>query len=307
MPMATAQGIQSYSGVLIPSLWAGKWNMKFYDATVLAAISNTDFEGMIKNQGDKVIIRNLPDIEIGDYVVGQSLPPSQRPLSSTIELTIDRAKYFRFGLDDIDAVQTDMALLDGWMNDATQQSKIVIDKDVLGSVIADVASVNQGATAGRKSANFNLGATNASVAITTSNAVDQILALGTVMDEANIPEDNRWIVLPPWYINRLKRSDLKQAYLTGDSVSPLRNGKVGMIDRFTVYSSNLLSTASDGTHTYTSVLAGHKSAITFASQLVKVENMRPESTFATVVRGLQVYGFKTVKSDGIALGRYYPG
>jgi len=306
MAMPTATGVPSYSGVLIPELWHGKWNHKFYDATVLAAITNTDFQGQIKNQGDKVIIRNLPDIEIGDYVVGQSLPPSQRPVASTIELRIDKAKYFRVAVDDRDAVQTDMDLMNSWMEDATQQAKIVIDRAVLGGMIADVPAANQGATAGVNSASFNLGTATASVAITPSNAIDYLLAMGTVLDEQNIPETGRFIVLPPWFINRLKRSEIRQAYMTGDSVSPLRNGKVGMIDRFEVYSSNLLATGTDNAaKVYTSMIAGHKIATTFASQMTKMESIRAESSFAQQVRGLQVFGYKVVKGDALSLTRGY--
>jgi hypothetical protein len=306
MAIATATGVPSYSGVLIPELWHGKWNVKFYDATLLAAIANTDYQGAISKQGDKVIIRNLPDIEIGDYVIGQSLPPSQRPVASTIELLIDKAKYFRFAIDDIDAVQTDMELMNSWMDDATQQSKIVIDTDILGGMVADVAAGNQGATAGVNSALFNLGTATASVGITTANAVDYLLALGTVLDEQNIPEQGRFVVLPPWFVNRLKRSELKQAYLTGDSVTPLRNGKVGMIDRFEVYSSNLQSTGTDNaSKVYTNIIAGHKVATTFASQMTKMESIRAESSFAQQVRGLQVYGYKVVKPEALALLRAY--
>ena len=310
MAMNTASGVTSYSGVLIPELWHGKWNVKFYDATLLSAVTNTDYQGQIKNQGDKVIIRNLPDIEIGDYVVGQSLPPAQRPIASTIELLIDKAKYFRFAVDDIDAVQTDMELMNSWMDDATQQAKIVIDTDVLGGIVGDVAAANQGSAAGVNSGLFGLGTATTAIGITTANAVDYLLALGTVLDEQNIPETGRFIVLPPWFINRLKRSELKQAYLTGDSVTPLRNGKVGMIDRFEVYSSNLLSTGTEASgvgsnHVYTNIIAGHKVATTFASQMTKMESIRAESSFAQQVRGLQVYGYKVVKPEALALLRAY--
>lgn len=306
MAMTTAAGVTSYSGVLIPQLWHGKWNVKFYDASVLTAISNTDFQGQIKNQGDKVIIRNLPDIEIGDYVIGQSLPPSQRPIASTVELLIDKAKYFRFAVDDIDAVQTDMELMNSWMDDATQQAKIVIDTDVLAGMLADISADNQGATAGVRSGLYDLGTATASVAATTSTVVDQVLAMGTVLDEQNVPEQGRFIVAPPWFINKLKRSELRQAYMTGDSTTPLRNGMVGQIDRFTVYSSNLLSTGVDsGSHAYTNIIAGHKTGLTFASQMTKMENIRAESSFAQQIRGLQVYGYKVTKGESLSLLRAY--
>jgi hypothetical protein len=45
--------------------------------------------------------------------------------------------------------------------------------------------------------------------------------------------------------------------------------------------------------------AGHSHALTFASQITKVETLRSEMTFGTILRGLQVYGSKVI--DGTAL------
>lgn len=99
----------------------------------------------------------------------------------------------------------------------------------------------------------------------------------------------------------IKTSDLRDASLTGDGVSMLRNGRLGMIDRFTLYASNLLPFgATDVAH---SILFGHSHGLTFASQLTKVETLRAESTFGTILRGLQVFGYKVV--DGTALGILY--
>ena len=94
----------------------------------------------------------------------------------------------------------------------------------------------------------------------------------------------------------VKRSDLKQAYLTGDSVSPLRNGKLGMIDRFMVYVSNNLPKTNDG-DSY--LMAGTKDAITFASQMTNVETIRSTATFGNIVRGLNVYGYGVIKPEAL--------
>ena len=72
-----------------------------------------------------------------------------------------------------------------------------------------------------------------------------------------------------------------------------------MIDRFMLYSSNLLPTATEGAQTAVQILAGHPHGFSFASQISKVETLRSESTFGTLLRGLQVYGSKVL--DGIAL------
>ena len=104
-----AAGTPQYSGTFIPEIWSGKLLVKFYEATVIAAISNTDYEGEIKNQGDKVIIRQVPDITIRDYVKGQSLQ-IERPEAPNKELPIDRAKYFNFICDDIDEIKERLEL-----------------------------------------------------------------------------------------------------------------------------------------------------------------------------------------------------
>ena len=79
----------AYSGVFIPEIWSGKLVEKFYAATVLGAIANTDYEGEIRNQGDLVKIRTRTTIPIADYEANQDLA-IQRPSSNLVELLIDK-------------------------------------------------------------------------------------------------------------------------------------------------------------------------------------------------------------------------
>lgn len=291
----------AYTGTFIPELWSGKIIEKFYDATVLAAIANTDYEGEITSYGDKVTIRTKPSITINDYTAYTSLT-TETPSSAVVELLIDKGKYWSTGLDDVMEVQSDLDHLSLWADDASEQMKIAIDTDVLAGISAGVSANNQGATAGvQNGTSINLGAAAAPVTVTAANAITKIIECGQILDENNIPETGRWIVIPAWLAALIKSSDLKDASLTGDGVSMLRNGRLGMIDRFTLYASNLLPwNASDSAN---SIFFGHSHGLTFASQLTKVETLRAESTFATLLRGLQVYGYKVV--DGTALGILY--
>jgi hypothetical protein len=269
---------------------------------VLSAIANTDYEGEIKNMGDTVHIRTKPTITIRDYQVNQDLLV-ERPSSNIVDLTIDFAKYFNEALDDVMEVQSDINLLSLWSDDAAEQMKIVIDTGVLGLIDAGVNSANKGATAGKISLNINLGAAGAPISLTPTNVLDSIVDLGTCLDEQNIPETGRWIVIPPWVAALIKKSDLRNASISGDGVSLMRNGRLGMIDRFTLYSSNLLPTATEGAANAFRIFAGHPHGLTFASQITKMETMRSERSFSTLLRGLQVYGAKVL--DGIAISELY--
>jgi hypothetical protein len=292
----------------IPEIWSGKLVEKFYSSTVLAAIANTDYEGEIQNQGDKVRIRTKPTITIKDYLADGQLE-LERPEGSNITLNIDKGKYFNTILDDVMEVQSDLNALSMWSDDASQQLKIKIDTDVLTAMLNGAAAANRGATAGAISSAINLGVTTSPLATVARDPgageveiLDVLLRLGQALDEQNIPEEGRWVLLPVWAVSLLKFSDLRQAYLTGDSISPMRNGRVGMVDRFTIYSSNLLPAGVAGglAAGETAIYAGHAHGLTFASQVSKVETLRSEMTFGTILRGLQVYGHQIVDSTAIS-------
>lgn len=206
-------------------------------------------------------------------------------------------------------VQSDLNSLSMWSDDAAQQMKIKIDTDVLFGILDEANADNRGTSAGKHSQDINLGVTGTPLSLVADGAtggdvdvLDMILRLGQVLDEQNIPETGRWLLMPTWTSTLIKRSELRQAYLSGDAVSMLRNGRVGMVDRFTLYVSNLLpqGTAAGLASGEHAIYAGHAHGLTFASQVSKVETLRSESTFGTILRGLQVYGYKVLDDIAIA-------
>lgn len=291
----------------IPQIWSGKLIEKFYASTVLAAISNTDYEGEIKSHGDTVNIRTKPTITIRAYKADAALE-LERPQGNQVQLLIDQGQYFNTILDDVMKVQSDINLMSMWSDDAAEQMKIVIDRAVLLALIGTPVAANRGLTAGAITASVNLGVTGTPLALVPNtpgggqvDILDLMLRMGLVLDEQNIPETGRWIVMPTWAAMYVKRSELRQAYLSGDNVSMLRNGRLGMVDRFTLYTSNLLPFGVAGGLAAGEfiVFAGHSHGLTFASQMTNMETLRSELTFGQVMRGLQIYGYKVL--DGTAL------
>lgn len=293
----------------IPEIWSGKLVEKFYASTVLAAISNTDYEGEIKNKGDRVKIRTKPTISIHNYQ-SDGLLGLDRPTGGTVELYIGNGKYFSLILDDVMEVQSDLNILSMWSDDAAQQLKIAVDSDVLDGIVGGMVAANKGIAAGAITGSINLGAKGTPLSVVSKNPgvgdielLDVLMRMGQVLDEQNIPEVGRWVVMPAWAGRMIKQSELRQAYLSGDSVSMLRNGRLGMVDRFTIYISNLLPNNSTDSTNFNAgewpIFAGHAHGLTFASQISKVETLRSELTFGQILRGLQVYGYQIV--DGKAL------
>lgn len=300
----------SASGTFIPQVWSGKLNAKFYATTVFGEISNTNYEGDIKNMGDTVWINNIPTITISNYTIGQNLN-YQVPTPSVVELQISLAKYFGVNVSDVIAYQSQPKLMDMFTSDAAKQMAISIDRDILLNTVTTPAAANKGSTAGLLSASYNMGTDAAPVVLTSTNVLNLITSMASVLDEQNIPDTDRFIVITPYMRNILMSSPLAQAYVTGDSASILRNGKIGTIDRFTIYVSNLLPSAAAGLDFFgntlagalkrTAIYAGSKMAITFASQITKVEALQNPNDFGNLVRGLNVYGYSTILPQAIAL------
>lgn len=268
----------------IPEVFSKLLQAKFYKKSILPAISNTDYEGEISGQGEKVTIRTVPAVTINNYA---GTITTQELTTAKVEMLIDKAKYYSFKVDDVLAAQADINMLEGASSDASEGMRIAVETDVLAASVTGATTIGSQTT------------------ITAANILAQILAISTSLDELNIPEEGRFIVLNPAQISLLKQSELRQAYLTGDSTSPLRNGKVGMVDRFNVYQSNMLYKPAAGADAgYTHVLAGHPKALSFASQFTNTETVRMESTFGDQVRGLKVFGSKVVTPDALVVGKW---
>lgn len=303
---ASAAPTPAYSGTFIPEIWSSKLVDKFYDATVLAAIANTDYEGEIQSYGDTINIRTRPDVTIKDYSPDMALEV-ERPGAPVIQLLINQGHYFNTILDDVYRVQSDIDMMNLWAVDASEQMKITVDSNVLAALPTMPVAANLGATAGRISGDINLGVTGTPVDVVAKGAtgaqmdiVDYILNLGQVLDEQNVPENDRFCIIPSWASTMLKKSELRDASLTGDGTSILRNGRIGSIDRFTLYTSNLLPDPGQTGEQW--IIAGTKAGASFAAQMTEMETLRSEQTFGTLMRGLMVYGFGVIKGECITAG-----
>lgn len=309
----------SYSGAFIPTLWSGKLLAKFYQNTMLSEVTNTDYEGELKNQGDTVRIRLAPSISIQDYTVGQSLS-YEVPTPIFQDLQVNKGKYFGVQVNDVLAYQSDIALMNMFTEDAAKQLKIAIENEVFFNsfVTEGPAAANEGATAGKISAAYNLGTDTAPIdQATPENVLKAILRMATVLDEQNVPEDGRFLIISPYDRQLLMQSSIAQAYFTGDQSSVVRTGKIGMLDRFSVYVSNLLprgeagkalvsglsATSTGGAVTNAKarriMVAGTKAATSFAMTVNKTEPLRNQTDFGDIVRGLAVYGRKVVKPEAL--------
>ncbi|MEK5505698.1 P22 coat protein - protein 5 domain protein [Paenibacillus sp. FSL P4-0113] len=264
----------------IPTIWSARLNESLKKNLVYGKVVNTDYEGEIQGQGSTVKINSIGAITIGNYdkVAGIGNPQELDATQKT--LVIDQAKYFNFQVDDVDAAQANVNLLDGGIVEASYGLANVVDQYLAG-FYTEVRAEN------------TIGNDTTPITPTKDTAYDLLIDLGVLLDENNVPETERFVVVPAWYYGLL----LKDARFTKDP-NIIRTGYVGDIDGMTVYKSNNVPNTAGAKY---KIIAGHKSAISFAGQVDSVEAFRPEKQFSDAVKGLQVFGAKCIKPEALAV------
>ena len=287
-------------------IWAAALLENFYPSTCFAEISNTEYSGQITQQGSKVIIRTIPETTVRPYVRGQALVYDSYE-SPVVEMEIDKSNYFGHRANALDKKQADVDYIASWARDAAQRMTIATDVDVLNNIYTGAHASNKGTTAGARTSSYDLGAATAPFAATKGNIIDKIVDLGSVLSENNVPREGRWIVMPTHFMNLVKKSEIKDASLTGDGASVIRNGRVGMIDTFTLYESNNYTGVADtylgAAVTAFHILFGISKATGFAAQMDSVETLKNPAEPGDLIRGWNLYGYKVIKSQG--LGDFY--
>jgi len=306
------------SGNFQAEIYSQKVLKFFRRASVVEDITNTDYAGEIENYGDTVRIIKEPTVSISAYTRGAVVTP-QDLADDEITLEVDQAQAFAFKVDDIEERQSHVNFEAMATSSGAFSLKRNYDKNVLQAML-DGAGI-KGAS-GSIETDSNLGTAGTPVTVTGSDAGDDVVNLMALMarklDEQDVPEENRWFVAPPRVYENLYKAGAKivEVQITGDDVSPLRNGLVTnqKIMGFTLYKSNALRQSADATTTTDMVsvsgvgtgenvvLAGHISACATANSIAKTEVIRDPDSFADVVRGLHVYGRKVLRPESLVLG-----
>lgn len=309
----SAYGASAYinnAGAMLETVFSARTLRNFYGSTALWEICNTDYEGEARNN-EKVIIRRDPDPTFSPYLKGQTVT-FEDAATPAITLDINQAQYFAVKCDKIDLSQTALKPLDKASEAARKKAKLLIESQVFGSIYTGVATANQGAAAGAVSGNIDLGTAAAPLTLVSGatggvNVVEWITRLSQCLyeQEVDLDEHGGHLLLPPKIASLIKNSELKDASITGDGKSMLRNGRLGMVDRFTLYVNNRVPVVNDGTggNSY-QVMAMTKEAVTFAMGLEDVNyHEKLETTFGSGIKGLFVWGSKVVQPTAMVVSR----
>ena len=292
----------------LPSIYSKKVLNFFRKASVVEAITNTDYAGEISAYGDSVKIIKEPTITVYDYTRGSDTT-STKLTDQEITLVVDSAKAFKFIVDDIETNMSHVNFKEVASSSAAYSLKDAYDAAVLTTMFAGVSASAPDHVIGADAAagSAGVGETTASVDLGVASEVDPLdlmARMARLLDDQSVPEENRWFVASPDFYEELSQSGSKLLSVDFNAgQGSIRNGLVssGKLRGFDMYKSNNIPSVSTATG---QCLAGHMSSTATANTILSTEVIRDPSSFGDIVRGLHVYGAKVLRDDAMVKAFY---
>jgi len=293
----------------LPSIYSAKVLNFFRKASVVEAITNTDYSGEISNYGDSVKIIKEPVISVYDYTRGSDTTQTKLT-DQELTLVVDSAKAFKFIVDDIERDMSHVNFKEVATSSAAYALRDSFDAAVIESMFSGVSSSSPDHVLGADSATKlgagvydGAGSIDLGVSAET-DPLDVLARMARLLDDANVPEEGRWFVASPEFYEQLSQSSSKLLsvdYNAGQG--SIRNGLVssGKLRGFNMYKSNNIAAVTNASG---KCLAGHISSTATAQTIISTEVLRDPSSFGDIVRGLHVYGAKVLRDDALVSAFY---
>lgn len=270
----------------VPELWIAAIQVAFEKALVYAqpSVSNRAYEGQIRQMGDTVRVTTLSDPTIRSYSKSADIT-IEDVTDGELVMNIDQGDYFAFRVNDVDAVQAAGDFRGPHTTQAAYLLRDNLDTYVAATMAAGVSTSSPDNDLGDRAAT------------TPAQAWYVVRDLKVALDKASVPTDGRFVVVDPDFYGLLLDNDRFVRVDASGTSAGLRNGITGQILGMDVLVSNNVPDDGYGEKT---IIAGIPGAMSVAQQLVEVEALREEKRFADIVRGLQIYGGKVFRGDGLA-------
>jgi hypothetical protein len=263
----------------LPAIWSETFLDAFETSLVYGSIANRDFEGNVA-YGATV---NIPDlsgvtIDVVDYDPDLGLASPEYVNHTVKTLAINQYKAFNFYVDSIQKAQESIDKVAALSGKAARAMAMAQD-----TFIAN--TFPQAASA--------IGTDAAPIVLTADNIYANLVTLSVNLDERDVPQDDRSVVLPPAAIALLRQADL---FTRRDDV--VVNGTVGAAAGFEIKMSNRVPVSAGGAYR---IIASHPSGISFVSQLDEMVQYTPENKFGTGIKGLSIYGAQMLRPESVSV------
>ena len=294
----------------LPKIYSKKVLNFFRKASVVEAITNTDYSGEINAYGDSVKIIKEPVITVYQYERGADVTKTALTDQET-SLVVDTANAFKFIVDDIETSMSHVNFKEVAASSAAYALRDAFDEGVIATMFAGVSASSPNHILGSDSATDLAAGTfdgtgNLDIGFGTDehDPLDIMAYMARLLDEQDIPEEGRWFLAPPSFYEQLGQSSSKLMSVDFNAgQGSIRNGLVssGKLRGFDMYKSNNVATPSNAAG---KILGGHMSSTATAQTITSTEVLRDPDSFGDICRGLHVYGAKVLRPEAMVSAFY---
>ena len=294
----------------LPSVYSKKVLNFFRKASVVEAITNTDYAGEIAAFGDSVKIIKEPVISVSDYTRGSDTTATKLT-DQELTLVVDSAKAFKFIVDDIETNMSHVNFKEVASSSAAYALRDSYDAAVIATMFSGVSSSSPDHVLGTDNATDLAAGTfdgtgNLDIGFGSSehDPIDVMARMARLLDDQSVPEEGRWFVASPDFYEVLGQASSKLLSVDFNAgQGSIRNGLVssGKLRGFEMYKSNNIAST---TNAAGKCLAGHISSTATANTILSTEVLRDPSSFGDIVRGLHVYGAKVLRGEALVSAFY---
>lgn len=257
----------------IPEIWSAGIIKERDRVAVGVKNCNRNWEGEIKSKGSKVRITSIGDVTIKDYVRDTDIAAPDRAQDAGMFLEITEQKYFNVGLDDVDKAQSK----DDVMGELQRKAGVSIANTMDDFVFAKYVDAGNTITA----------------TLTSANVFSTLTQVLRWFQRQNVSEGMKKILeVSPEVAEKMILAKIVKDMNNSDII---KSGKIGEFFGMDIYASTGIVTSGTYPTTLSHCIARTEDAITFAEQFEKIEAYRPEKRFEDALKGVYVYGAKTVR------------
>jgi len=272
------------NGNFSPVIYSKQVQLAFRKSAICEAITNSDYFGEIANMGDSVKIIKEPEITVKAYARGTTVTPQDLD-DEDFSLTIDKANYFAFKVDDIEEAhshvnfqslasdraayrladqfdQDVLGYLTGYTQSAIHGTPDTVNTTVNGSKAVTTAGSDELLSSMKLEADDFGGASGSSIGIRPRAGNDgavlgsgnayplQIIArMARKLDQQNVDSQGRWLVISP-IVKEILMDEDSRLFNSDFGGTGLMNGLVlNNLHGFRVYVSNNLPEIGTGSST----------------------------------------------------------
>jgi N4-gp56 family major capsid protein len=269
----------------IPTIWSARLFQSIHTNLVYGALANRNYEGEISAYGDTVKINGIGAVSVTSYNRNTDLEDPEILSDNTRTFQITESRAFHFYIDDVDKAQINVQLMQEAMREAGYAMAKEVD-DFVRQMYLDALPAN------------TIGNDTTPVAVSAAQAYELLVDLSVKLDESDTPADGRWVVVPAWFHGQLLKDDRFVKYGTSSQDQRLVNGKVGAAAGFEIFKSNRVPNTGGAKY---KLIAGNSQVYTYAEQINQVEAYRPQKRFGDAVKGLHLFGGKTIRPEFMAV------